>query len=428
MPPNAARVILFVHYMCTSWHRKSTPMAVAKIDKALVAGMQPGNLYMDTQIKGFGVRCQGKNITFFYRYRNVSNTQRLYTLGDYGTEYNVTEAREAAKRVAGNVARHKDPDILAPDPFLNRSVGRFGGTIKDCAADYLEKHIAKGSINTYTAFKRYMDMTTKLWGNKKLGNVTPEDVAKAYQNMQATTPFAANRWYDAVRAMYNWEIKKNPNSTYKGANPCTMELGSRTHEPNKETFLNNEQVGLLLSSLDRHQQAGKVIPSICHCIRFLALTGLRKAEARTLRWDSVDLSNRTLNLRVKGTAGKIRTRKMRLNPQAASLLQRLYDDEYRDSAHPYVFPGDKEGKPVAGMHYAWANICKGAGLRGVRIHDLRHTFASQILNAGYSLKVVQVALDHKNIATTARYAHLEKGVLDDAVSAVGAIYSAASKG
>ena len=108
-----------------------------------------------------------------------------------------------------------------------------------------------------------------------------------------------------------------------------------------------------------------------------------------------------------------------LSAPARQLLGRLHK---RSGDLPWIFPG-RHGKPREDLKYAWARICRAAGITGLRIHDLRHSYASNLVSAGFSLPVIGALLGHSQPATTARYSHLLDDPLRRATEAVGAIVS-----
>lgn len=134
------------------------------------------------------------------------------------------------------------------------------------------------------------------------------------------------------------------------------------------------------------------------CIKFLACSGMRKSEAVGLRWADVDLDGRFVHLdRYKGSE---RGRYVPLGAEAVAVL-------HEAAGHPlFVFPNRRGAGPIRDVRHVWKRALGGAGLSGVRIHDLRHSFGSQLVNAGASLYAVQRLMGHKNAATTQRYSHL----------------------
>ena len=130
------------------------------------------------------------------------------------------------------------------------------------------------------------------------------------------------------------------------------------------------------------------------------LTGCRRNEIVTLRWEDVDLEAGELRL----PDGKTGARLVPLSPTAAEVLSRLP----RRTDNPWVIPGSKPGAHLADLQPPWERVRKCAGLDDVRIHDLRHSFASRALALGESLPMIGKLLGHTQVETTARYAHLAR--------------------
>jgi integrase len=132
----------------------------------------------------------------------------------------------------------------------------------------------------------------------------------------------------------------------------------------------------------------------------LLLTGLRKSELLNLTWDRVDFDKRTL------TIVKRKNKKPLEQPLLDGAVQLLAGLPSRE-AGGYVFPGKRHGQPVINAYDAWQRIRARAGLPELRIHSLRHSFASFLLNAGATLFTVSAALGHSSLSSTQRYAHIE---------------------
>jgi integrase len=171
-----------------------------------------------------------------------------------------------------------------------------------------------------------------------------------------------------------------------------------------QTFLSKEQVAVLLDALATSENR-----DLLAIVKFLLLTGARKQEALKAEWRDFDLANRTwvIPLSKSGTA-----RKVAISDALVALLETLPSR----GASPYLFANPATGKPYVAIWYAWDSARKRAGLAHVRIHDLRHSFASFLVNSGRSLYEVQKLLGHAHIKTTQRYAHLSDETLISAAN------------
>ena len=195
-----------------------------------------------------------------------------------------------------------------------------------------------------------------------------------------------------------WEIRTD------GINPCR---GVRRYkEEKRERFLTQEEYLRLGKALDE----AKDEPEAAGALRLLALTGCRLSNIQKLKWENVFLAERELRLPDSKTGAKI----VQLGHAAVEVLITIA----RIKNNPYVITGRKEGGYLTDVQKPWRRIRKAAGLDGVRIHDLRHSFASDALEMGEDLTMIGRMLGHSDIKTTARYAHLKKTPLRTATDRV----------
>jgi integrase len=177
-----------------------------------------------------------------------------------------------------------------------------------------------------------------------------------------------------------------------------------------ERFLSPKEIAQLATALAAEvDQTGNPYPAAA--IRLLLLTGARRSEIVGLRWSYVDVERRCLHLPDSKTGAKV----IFLSPPALELLTRLP----RDTANPFVFPGKRAASGIVGVDKIWFRVRAAAGLPDVRLHDLRHSFASMAAGGGLSLPVIGALLGHKHAATTARYAHLAADPLKAANDLIG---------
>jgi len=183
-----------------------------------------------------------------------------------------------------------------------------------------------------------------------------------------------------------------------------------------ERFLSEAEIARLAEALDAEtQRTGNSYPSAA--IKLLLLTGCRRGEIVNLRWECVDFEHECLRLPDSKTGAKV----VYLNAPARALLQALP----RMASNPRVIPGMKAESASAAIDNAWPSVRKAAGLADVRLHDLRHSFASVGAAGGLSPPIIGALLGHKHATTTARYAHLSADPLRAANDTVGARIAAA---
>ena len=162
--------------------------------------------------------------------------------------------------------------------------------------------------------------------------------------------------------------------------------------------------------LDEVETRGGASASAVTALRLLMLTGCRKNEILTLRWEDVALDQNELRLPDAKTGARV----VPLSPSAVRLLSGLP----REPANPWVIPGRKPGTHMSALDDAWKVIRARAGLEDFRIHDLRHSFASRALALGESLPMIGKLLGHSQVETTARYAHLARDSVQEAAARI----------
>jgi len=243
-----------------------------------------------------------------------------------------------------------------------------------------------------------------LWGQKKISEITRDDVQELQSNFLRVghKPSSVNRYMALVKYIFNlaerWEvIDKSP----------ARHVARIRDNNKKERYLSAEETDNLLKELVKARS--QVVPDI---IEFLILTGARRSEVVNLPRSELDMDKGRWTLPPE--RNKAKTEKViPLSQSALELLKRRIDSESE-----YVFPNPKTGHPLKHFHGTWDRIRKKAGIPDVRIHDLRHNFASLLINAGRSLYEVQKLLGHSQISTTQRYAHLTQDTLRDATEMV----------
>ena len=189
-----------------------------------------------------------------------------------------------------------------------------------------------------------------------------------------------------------WGLRKD------GANPCRFVEKYKEHK--RERFLTEEEFRRLGQVLSEVEAEGSETLSAVTTIRLLMLTGCRLGEVQTLRWENVDLEAGELRLPDSKTGARM----VPLSRAAAGVLAALP----RDPDNPWVIAGRKPGAHLTDLQHPWRRIRARAGLDDVRIHDLRHSFASRALALGESLPMIGKLLGHTQVQTTARYAHLAR--------------------
>ena len=199
-----------------------------------------------------------------------------------------------------------------------------------------------------------------------------------------------------------------------GGNPCRFVTHYRTRR--RERFLTEAEFRRLGRTLDEIEAEDRLPAHVAGAIRLLMLTGCRSGEILNLRWEDVRLEEKEIRLRDSKTG----PRAVSLSPGAVRVLAGLP----RAAGSPWVVPGRKPGEPITQLNYYWYPVRRRAGLDDVRIHDLRHSFASRALALGEDLTMIGKLLGHSKIQTTARYAHLTRHGIRGAAAQVAASIAA----
>jgi integrase len=352
-------------------------------------------IVFDSDLPGFGIRVMPSGKRFFLiQYRRHGRTRRVM-LGQFGP-VTAEIARKNALRLLGNV-RGGDGD-----PAAIRDQERQSATVKELGARFLKEHVAvRCKPTTQAEYKRSVELfINPFFGNQRARTVTTADVADLH-GTYAHIPYQANRTLGVLSKMMNlaetWGIRD------KHTNPC--EDIARYPEHKRERFLSAKEMRQLGEILRQGEANGTESKYAVAAFRLLLLTGCRLSEIQTLKWDYVDLDESEINLPDSKTGAKT----VHLGEAARTVLEKL--PHVKDN--PYVIVGNVEGNYLTDLQKPWRRVRKAAGLDGVRIHDLRHTFASGGLLVGEGLPMIGKLLGHTQVQTTARYAHLA----DDPVKA-----------
>lgn len=385
-------------------------MAKDKLTKRFVEGLdkrEKDYIIFDTELPGFGIRVMPSGKRFFLiQYRRHGRTRRVM-IGQFGP-VTAEIARKEATRMLGDV-RGNDGD-----PAAARDRERQSATVTELGDRFLKEHVAvRCKPSTQAEYKRCVELfINPFFGKQRARSVSTADVAELH-GAHAHIPYQANRTLGVLSKMMNlaetWGIRD------KHTNPC--EDIERYPEHKRERFLSPKEMKRLGEVLSLFEADGSESKYAVAAFRLLLLTGCRLSEIQTLRWDYVDLDEGQLNLPDSKTGAKT----IHLGDAAVDILEKLP----RVDPNPYVIVGKFEGTHLTDLQRPWRRIRKEAGLDNVRIHDLRHTFASGGLLVGEGLPMIGKLLGHTQVQTTARYAHLANDPLKAAASKISERLAAA---
>jgi len=368
-----------------------------RITKSLVDRMTAGDRLWDSDIKGFGVRHQGGTPCYVLKTR-IHGRQRFISIGKHGSPWTVETARREALRLL-SAAQHGQ-DLARTQEDERRRLA-----LREVCEHYFRDYGPKLRQSTYIEYRRMFDHTIlPAFGSRRLDDIRKSDVA-TFHSALAATPRKANFALAILSSCLSWALEHGYAAPTL-PNPCRAIVKFR--ENARERYLNMEEMVRLLDTLDEVDRDATASRSVTTAIRLLLLTGARHGEILSLKWAYVDFERAMLWLPDSKTGRK----PIHLNEQALDILR----DHRRLPGNPYVITGRRHGSPLLALQKPWDMIRTRANLAGVRIHDLRHSFASVAINAGASLHMVGKLLGHAQPQTTARYAHLA----DDPLRAVNA--------
>jgi integrase len=330
------------------------------------------------------------------------------TIGKHGAPWTPEEARKEAKVILGKVHH-------GLDPAMARDSRKVAPTVKDLIEKFKAEHIdtkLKGS--TADEYRRILekDVEPEL-GFMLAMEINASHIAKLHHTMR-DTPRKANFTLAVLSKMFNlaelWGFRE------QRTNPC--QHLHRYKENHRERYLSSDELQSLEVALVEAERSLSATIYAVAAIRLLLLTGARLNEIVSLRWEDVDLEAGLLRLPDSKTGAKV----ILLNQPAQALLRELP----RAEGNPFVIVGEVKNAHLVNLQKPWRRIRAAAGLPEVRIHDLRHTFASVAVNAGASLPMIGALLGHKQVSTTQRYAHLAMDPLRQQNEKVGEMIRNAS--
>jgi integrase len=409
------------------------------ISKSKVDNLIGGQQLWDSRVIGFGVVANKNSKTFKFKYY-FHGRQRMLTIGVYGSPYTVEAARDRATEALVQLKNGIDPAAARI---------QIGLTIAELCDEYMQKHanINKKPSSSHLDATNIKNHVKPLLGKLRIADVNSNDIERFKNDVSVgkTAPSnpkavqkaqkggkpvkggksVGNRCLALMSKMFNlselWGYRPQNSNPVRGI--------TKFKEYAKERYLTEEELKRLWQHLDNMEEDGIFINNegegseaareeekasyalySVACIRLLILTGARVSEIRELKWDYVDLKGKKLNLPDSKTGRKT----IQLSDNAVDVLRALP----RVKDNPYVIVGGKTGKPLQNLRKPWVQICKETGLNDVRIHDLRHSFASFAAAQGQPLLVIGKLLGHKNPTTTQRYVHLTESHLGAANQAV----------
>lgn len=426
----------------------------AKIGKRVVDAAKPGardSFIWDNEVKGFGLKITPAGKRIYVLQVRLGGRLRRHTIGIHGSPWTPDGARDEAIRLRGLVAS-------GIDPAADKERAKGDLSITQLCDLYCREGCGTKKAATIAVEGGLIERHIKpLLGRRRLGELSRTDVERFLADVAAGKTAkdertkkrgraivrggkgTANRTLDLLASMLAFAERRSlrPDNPARGV--------KKFRSQPRERFLSVAEIAKLgevlaaaeaehRAAMERRAQGLPVKsgrkgegdledgenPYAVAAIRLLMLTGCRKSEILSLRWDWVDFERAMLRLPDSKTGAKT----VPLAAPALELLERLP----RVEGNPHVFPSGTGDGHYVGLQKVWARLRARAGLDGVRIHDLRHSFASVGVSAGDSLYVVGKLLGHTQARTTQRYAHLSDDPLRSAVDRIAARISCAMNG
>ena len=360
--------------------------------KTLTAPKKGNKITYDTKVKGLGLRVTSSGAKSFILNYHIAGRERRYTIGRF-PEWTITAARERAALLRRQIDEGQDP-------LEEKAQDRLAKTVKDLWAEYEEMHLSNLADQSQKDVRNmWATWIIPELGRKRLDQLSANDIDRLHRKISKKTQVRANRVLEVLRKALNlairWQwIKNNPADGFK-----------RNIEQPRHRYLSQDEISRLLREADNIDD--KIAPVV---IRLLLLTGARLGEVLKAKWEHFDLEEGIWTKPSSHTKQKLLHR-VPLSGEAILILKKLK----KSSESEYLFP-TKNGTPKKDIKWSWGKIIKAANLEDIRLHDLRHTYASVLASEGLSLPIIGQLLGHTQAQTTQRYAHLYDGPLRKATS------------
>ncbi|MFN0191843.1 MAG: tyrosine-type recombinase/integrase [Aestuariivirga sp.] len=406
----------------------------AKLTDRVVNAARPQSeryVIWDTDKSGFGLRVEPSgHKSFIVRYRangggRNAPRRQMKVKATPGETLTADAARKVANRILADVAHGKDPQ-----GELASKRGEM--TVSKLCEVYLEDGVEAKKASTIAIDKGRIERHIKpLIGSRLLSEINSADVERFLKDVAKGKTAAdiktkkrgraiveggkgtATRTVGLLGGIFSFAVKRK----FRADNPVR---GVQRYADGKgERFLTAKELGSLGETLRRFEAKGANKSAIA-IIRLLTFTGARKSEIAGLRWSEVDFDRSCLRLADSKTGAKV----IPLGPPALAILSLVE----RVDGSPFVFPAEAGGRKFQGTDKIWRKVRAAAKLPDVRLHDLRHSFASAGLLSGDTLPIIGRLLGHADVKTTARYAHLADDPLKAAATRISKTIAAAMDG
>jgi integrase len=378
----------------------------ARLTEALIAGLKPSDrdqYLFDAMLATFGYRLTPSGRGIFF----VGKPRR--TVGHW-PQLKVADARELASQILIDLRAGRDPTLERKARVRAAEAGQM--TVAQLADEWMAAHVAKLKPRTREDYGRLFQKHI----NPAVGHLSVAEEGISYDDCNrmhaamARTPRRANYTLATLRALMNYAIKRK----LRSSNPAK---GIRMYRERViERFLSEAEISAAAEGIATAERAGKIGPHAAAGLRLALFTGARSGEVTAIEWSQIDWGRKIVRLPDSKTNVP---RTIHLSDAALEVLRTV------PRSGPYVIAGAKEGAPYKNLTRAWTIARRYAGLDDVRLHDLRHSYASLAAGRGVSLQMIGKLLGHRDAATTQRYAHLARDAVAAVNDEIGATMTAA---
>ena len=393
--------------------QKSTSrLTEAGIEALRVTGRD--RIVFDALQPGFGVRITPAGTKIYIAQARVDGQPRRIAVGRY-PDKKVADARADARGALQDMRAGRDPKIEQADRA--RAVEAGLTTLGAFADRWLDEYVRpKLKPRTVADYEKLIEQKIKpALGHLILARVAKDDILKFHATMKAT-PRRANYTVRTVGALmtYAEDCRLRPQQT----NPCRRI--KMYPERLRERFMDEAEISRAAEAITGAEREGVIGPHAAAGLRLALLTGMRSGEITAVQWSHIDWDRRQIRLPDSDEPGrKGGARTVYLSEAAIELLRGI------PRVGPFVIAGAKKGEPYKNLGRAWIVVRGRAGLDDVRLHDVRHSYASLAAAKGHSLPMIGKLLGHKVAATTQRYAHLARDVVSGVADEIGTAMTAA---
>ena len=370
---------------------------IPRITKRSVDAIKVGGtdtVYWDGELTGFGLRVRRSGRKSYVVQTRIAGKLCWFTIGPHGP-LNPDQARARALEILACAKKGIDPRDANARREAEPSMADLGRRFLE---EYVPVHCKPSTREEYRRSVRLF--VDPVIGELRVPEVQRKDIAALHHGLR-DKPYQANRTLGVLSKMFSlaevWGWRPD------GSNPCRHVKRYKEHK--RERFLSPEETERLGQVL---REAEEEMPSAVAAFRLLLLTGCRMSEIRDLRWEYV--KDDCIELPDTKTGGRV----VPLGPEARAVLSSIP----RGENNPWVIAGRLPGSHLTDLQRPWRRIRKQADLEDVRIHDLRHSFASRALALGESLTMIGKLLGHTQVQTTARYAHLARDSIQTAAARI----------